>query len=66
MTKVMTQLDLLIKHVIGSTLKACNVIASKGTKVYKDDDTEVLDEEIWFMSKLLSCFPINLSKEDRK
>lgn len=44
MVKVMTQLDLLTKHEMGSTLNTANGIASKSTKVYEDDTADELDE----------------------
>ncbi|KAF3643159.1 hypothetical protein FXO37_22128 [Capsicum annuum] len=46
MAKVMTQLDLLTKHVMGYPPKAVNIIAFNGSKSYDDEEIESLDEEI--------------------
>ncbi|KAF3656522.1 hypothetical protein FXO38_14110 [Capsicum annuum] len=53
MAKVMTQLDLLTKHVMGDPPKVVNVVASKSAKAYDDEETESLDEEILFLSSQL-------------
>ncbi|KAF3650187.1 hypothetical protein FXO37_18588 [Capsicum annuum] len=50
MAKVMTQLDLLTKHMMGDPPKVVNVVASKSAKAYDDEETESLDEEILFLS----------------
>jgi len=60
MVKVKTQLDLLIKHVMGVPPKAVNFIASKSISSYDDDDMKSFYEEIWFMLKKIegSCLLI--------
>lgn len=49
MDKVMTQLDLLTERVMGSNTKVVNVIASRGTKEYDDDNVDSVDEKIEFI-----------------
>lgn len=50
----MTELDLLTKHVMSSTPKAANAIASLGTNAYEDDDyVQVLEEVSFNMCKPL-------------
>lgn len=38
MAEVLTQLELLTEHMMGSTLKAANVVVSKWTRAYDNDD----------------------------
>lgn len=46
MAKVMTQLDLLTKHVIEAPSKAVKVISYKRVKAYDDEKLESFGEEI--------------------
>lgn len=55
MAKVITQLDLLIKHIMGSTPKAVNSIGSKKTKAYEYGEEKMIDREIWFLSNQIGC-----------
>lgn len=48
MDKVMTQVDLPTKHVMGSTPKTVNAIASKRTRSYEDDVEESLMKKFGF------------------
>lgn len=50
MAKVMTQLDLLTKHVVGALPKEVNVVAFESVKTYDNEETESLREEIRFLS----------------
>lgn len=50
MDKIMTQLDLLTEHFMGSNPKTVNALATRGNKKYEDDDTDSLDEDIHFLS----------------
>lgn len=45
MVKVMTQLDLFTKYVIGSTAIEVTTIVSKGKKTYKNDNVESLNDK---------------------
>ncbi|KAF3661041.1 hypothetical protein FXO37_13114 [Capsicum annuum] len=53
MAKVMIQLDLLTKHVMGAPTKAINDVASQGDKGYDEDKTKELNEEIRILSNYL-------------
>jgi len=54
MAKMMTQLELLTKHVIGVPAKVVNAVTSKP---YEDDDEEQnLDEEIWYLANYSGGF----------
>lgn len=46
MDMMMTQNDLHKKHARDSIPKIFSVLASKGNKQHKEDDMEILDEEI--------------------
>lgn len=56
METFMTQLDLLTKHAMGVISKMVNVVDSKDTNTYNDDDEESLDEEIQFISNQMEGF----------
>lgn len=45
MTKIMKQLEILMKHVMGAPKKAVNGIESKA---YHEEESKNLDEEIWY------------------
>lgn len=47
MENIMTQIDLLTKHFVGST--PINAMASRGNKFYKDDYFNLLIKEIYFL-----------------
>lgn len=49
MAKVMNELDLLTKHVIGAPSKLVNVTASVGFKSYDDYEAKTPDEKIRFL-----------------
>lgn len=50
MAKMMTQLELLTKHVIGAPTKMVNVAASKG---FDEEEVKRLDEEIQYLANYL-------------
>lgn len=54
MSKIMTQLELMTKHVMGALIKSINVMVSKH---YDDEEEMRLDEEIWYLADYLggSC-----------
>lgn len=49
MDKVITQLELLTKHIMGDPLKVVNIIASISVKSYDIEETNSLDKEIHFV-----------------
>lgn len=53
MAKIITQLDLPTKHVMGAPLKVVNIIDSNSTRDYDDEEMENLDEKILFFSNQL-------------
>lgn len=45
--KVMTELEPLTKHVMGSTLKVVYTVVSKDTRSNDDNDVKPVDQEIF-------------------
>lgn len=63
MAKVMTQLDILTKHVMWAAPKKVNIIDSKGTQAYDDNDNvESLDEKFMFISNQIGVLLTYRSK----
>lgn len=48
MAKMMTQLQILTKHVMGECLKAVNIVASKAYE--NEEETKKMDEEIQYLA----------------
>lgn len=56
LTKMMTQLDLITKYVMGTPTKVINAIVSKGSSVCDDDEASVLNKEVMALLNYLGVF----------